>query len=756
MTEQKEKDDKLEELYTEKEVLMTEQKEKDDRLLKRQTVEIYLKLKIKLYESKLNSISYNLCNLILHETRTIKEIVFLPYRIFNLISKKHNKKTNQKDINKKFNNKKFEKELLDIFNNNNNNLVTYIDNQLLLYPKYSNLISKKVFIILKDLDTKIAVQYGVNYIDNNLDDISFLKVLVHRLKKINKYEKMYEYYKLLFSNTGDRTYFQEIIEYEYKCKIKDWQKYSNNKQIDMIEKDLDELLEIHKEYQDQIYRLFANSLTDFNSVLAFKYIKKAIEIYPTSISYSKLFDLHIRLGNIENALKSIPKNMENPTIVLKKSHWKENYSLINKSFPFPNKAKSKNDNSNKIFYLLHNSLPYHSGGYATRAHGLMSGVNNQEKYEMIGVSRLGYPKDILKLNSCKDILDEDYVNKIKYLRLKSDTRPGNTDYLEYIAKYAESICKKAVIERPLVIHGASNFMNGLAAVYSAKLLGVKSIYEIRGLWEITRISREPEFESTDLFTLNKTMETEAAKNADVVITITQALKEEMITRGVDESKIKVISNGVDTERFIPLIKDDLLSKSLLIDEKIVIGYIGSIVQYEGLDLLVKAVEILVNKGIVNIIILIVGDGASLEDIQYLVSSLNLDKYFIFTGRIPHEEVEKYYSIVDIAPFPRKGQPVTEMVSPLKPFEAMAMEKAVISSDVAALSEIIDDKRTGLLFKKDNIEDFAEKLELLINDGSLRNELGQQARNWVVKEKDWKILAKKLNNIYEDLLKKEGN
>ena len=124
-----------------------------------------------------------------------------------------------------------------------------------------------------------------------------------------------------------------------------------------------------------------------------------------------------------------------------------------------------------------------------------------------------------------------------------------------------------------------------------------------------------------------------------------------------------------------------------------IGYIGSLVSYEGLDLLISSLPWF-NKARIKFKLLIVGDGAYMEKLQDLTNNLGLTDLVLFTGRVPHEEVERYYSIVDIAPFPRLP-PVTEMVSPLKLFEAMAMEKAVIASDVHALTEIVQMKNRSL-------------------------------------------------------------
>jgi glycosyltransferase involved in cell wall biosynthesis len=294
-------------------------------------------------------------------------------------------------------------------------------------------------------------------------------------------------------------------------------------------------------------------------------------------------------------------------------------------------------------------------------------------------------------------------------------------------------------------------MNGLAVVYAARKLGIKSVYEVRGLWEVTRMSRQPEWEGSEHYNMIRNLEAQAAKGADAVLSITNALKEEMISRGVPAEKITVVSNGVHVDRFQPLQKDTNLANELGIANKTVIGFIGSFVQYEGLEYIVDAVEILVNQGYKDIVALMVGDGAVADEVRQRVTDKNLDDYFIFTGRIPHEEVEGYYSLVDIAPLPRKGLPVCEMVSPLKPFEAMAMGKVVLASNVAALSEIVQDGYNGVLFEKDNIKDLASKLEMLINDSTLRKRIGKQAREWVERERDWKHLSKKVIEVYKGLL-----
>ena len=211
-------------------------------------------------------------------------------------------------------------------------------------------------------------------------------------------------------------------------------------------------------------------------------------------------------------------------------------------------------------------------------------------------------------------------------------------------------------------------------------------------------------------------------------------------------------NGVHSNRFLPKPPSHELKQKLGIEsDAIVLGYIGSLVSYEGLDLLLKAIPEVKKKTENRFKLMIVGDGAFMEQLQTLCDELNLQEDVLFTGRVPHEEVEEYYSIVDIAPFPRLPLPVTEMVSPLKPFEAMSMEKAVIASNVQALSEIVIHHQTGVLFNKGDIDDLVLNLVNLIDDDVLRDKIGKQAREWVCEHRDWSKISETLSDVYHRIL-----
>ena len=431
---------------------------------------------------------------------------------------------------------------------------------------------------------------------------------------------------------------------------------------------------------------------------------------------------------------------------------REESKYLREEFSFSEKKPLTYNPFRNSFYLLHNSLPYNSGGYATRTHGLLSSINEIGDFKTMGLSRPGYPSDHGKHISKalpSYIPPSNVVDNVKYFRLKTETRSSKMLMKQYHDIYVSEIVEKAKFYNPFVIHAASNSRNGLAGVEAARKLGIKSIYEVRGLWELTRLSRQPDWEYSDQYHLLEKHETEACKGADVVFTLTRALKKILIARGVNESKIHIIPNAVNVKKFVPTTKDTKLAKELGIKkDEVVVGYIGSVVNYEGLDDLVEALSLLEDN--IKFKFLLVGDGAYYQKVLSAIDKHGMKEKVILTGRVPHEEVTRYYSLVDIAPFPRRPYKVCEAVSPLKPFEALAMEKTVLVSSCDALVEIIEHNDRGLVFEKGNIQDMAEKLKMLILDKKLRDRLAKTGLSWVKENRDWNVIAAKANKIYNDL------
>lgn len=409
--------------------------------------------------------------------------------------------------------------------------------------------------------------------------------------------------------------------------------------------------------------------------------------------------------------------------------------------------------SKKIAYILHNSLPYASGGYAIRGHGLATKLQ-ESGYETVVINRPGFPLDTNSEVKVSDITLEDTIDDLKYFRILSPSRIGLT-LLEYIKQASQALFEKFSIVRPSIVIAASNHLTAIPALIAAKQLGIPFYYEVRGFWEVTRISREPEFESSELYQKLSDFEALAANESHGVFTLNGPMKDELIKRGVPEASIRLLPNScrlsvLDSER------DLSLSAELGFPNHIpVIGYVGTFVQYEGLDHLAEACGLLKEKGI-EFRLLIVGNentaGTERGSITQIVADIarkyKFDDWLVMPGRIPHEKVESYYSLIDIAPFPRKPQPVTEMVSPMKLLEAAAMKKAIVVSSVKALVDMVQNMQTGLVFEKGNVKDLSEKMELLIRNPNLRKALGENARSWVENERTWDETANKLIEYLE--------
>lgn len=406
----------------------------------------------------------------------------------------------------------------------------------------------------------------------------------------------------------------------------------------------------------------------------------------------------------------------------------------------------------RILYLLHNSLPFNSGGYAARAHGLMKGVAALG-WDVHVVTRAGYPHD-RGIQPDEGHPATEVIDGITYHRMyELEEGYGQVNLLRYLEVYQRALVKKVEELRPSILHAASNHLNGLIGNSVAAWYGIPSVYEVRGLWEITRISRQPEFEGSEYFRMMVALETQACAESTSCLAITQGLIQEINGRLDLPRDIGYLPNGVEVERFSPRKPDTELRRKLgYTPDEVVVGYIGSVVSYEGLDLLMEALPLVRARASKPFKVLLVGDGAYMDEVEEACKEAEVEDLVYFAGRVPHEEVEAYYSLVDIAPFPRLPQPVTELVSPLKPFEAMAMEKAVIASDVHALTEIVQHQETGLLFGKGNAESLADALHTLIEDASLRENLGRQARKWVEEERDWRAISKTLDATYSNLLR----
>jgi glycogen(starch) synthase len=286
-----------------------------------------------------------------------------------------------------------------------------------------------------------------------------------------------------------------------------------------------------------------------------------------------------------------------------------------------------------------------------------------------------------------------------------------------------------------LVHAHSPALCGLAAAQAAHSRRLPFVYEIRSFWE-DGVDQSP---ASLRYRLARALETRVVRRADAVVGIAKPILQDIVSRGVPESRLFHVPNGVNSSRFVPRARDQALAEQLGVAGLPTLGFIGTFFPWEGVAWLVNAASTLHAKG-VRFKLLVVGDGAEAEAVRAAIKEKDACSYVNYIGRVPHEEVERYYSVMDVLVYPRHRLRITEKVTPLKPLEAMALGKAILGSNVGGIRELVDPGKTAVLFDADDVADFCAKATSLLNDSSLRDQLGRQAREKACKEKDWKTLA----------------
>lgn len=391
----------------------------------------------------------------------------------------------------------------------------------------------------------------------------------------------------------------------------------------------------------------------------------------------------------------------------------------------------------KLLYVASSSRPYHITGYTSRTHHLLEALKAQ-RYDVHCVTRPGYPFD---RPDSRNVTDSE-VHKIEgvlYERLPGKHR-REVDYDLYLSQASETIEQAARRIKPAIIQAASNYEAGLPALIAARKLGIPFVYEVRGLWEYTAASKKPGWESTERFALDERMEGLVAAEADHVFTLTNAMAKELVRRGAAASRISLAPNAIEPESFKrPSKNTTLLSQLKLGSPSFVVGYVGSVVGYEGLDDLLEAFAIMLDE-IPDAALVIVGDGDARYRLESRAGELGIKNRVVFTGKVPPAGVKDYFSIIDAIAIPRKPFQVCKLVSPLKPLEAMAMKIPMVVSDVPALAEMVEHERTALVHESGNPDSLAENLLRLAKDSGFGEALADAAYLHVTKERTWSTVT----------------
>jgi glycosyltransferase involved in cell wall biosynthesis len=362
------------------------------------------------------------------------------------------------------------------------------------------------------------------------------------------------------------------------------------------------------------------------------------------------------------------------------------------------------------------------------------------------VTRLGFPWD----NGVKGARLCDVIDGVSYHRLRgNDPTPGllGERLSETVLRAAELVKRL----RPAVLHAASDYRNALVALAVGQAFGLPVVYEVRGFWEETRLAVQgPGAAERECYLWHSARELECMRQADRVVTLAETMRWRLMERGVDADAITVIPNAVDTEKFVPAGRDEVLAARLgLAPDETVLGYISTFSSYEGIRYLIDATARLAADGR-RVRCLLVGDGEQRGELEAHAATAGVSDLVVFTGRVPHADVLAYYGLIDVFVVPRTDDRVSQLVTPLKPYEAMATGRAIVVSRVPALAEMIEEGQTGLAFRPEDADDLASVVEGLIDDPARRSALGSAGRAWVCRHRTWHGNGDRYLQLYRDL------
>lgn len=395
----------------------------------------------------------------------------------------------------------------------------------------------------------------------------------------------------------------------------------------------------------------------------------------------------------------------------------------------------------RILHVLDHSAPLHSG-YTFRTLAIL----REQR-------ALGW--DTLQLTSPKQGPGEsrqETVDGLTFLRTPSRAGTGLLAQMRLTAKRLE----QAVAEsRPDLIHAHSPVLNALPSLWVGRRTGLPVVYEMRASWEDAAVDHGSTREGSLRYRVSRSLESFALRRAAQVTTICNGLREDIAGRGILAERITVIPNAVDVAAFrFGAEPDPQLRRELGLDGATVLGFAGSFYGYEGLDLLIEAARRMLPAH-PALRVLLVGGGPQEQNLKAQAAAAGLQDRVIFSGRVPHAQVQRYYELIDVLAYPRLPIRLTELVTPLKPLEAMAQGRMFVASDVGGHRELIRDRETGFLFRAGDVAALQGALEELLARRELWPQIRAQARRFVEVERTWAGSVARYAEVYRRALTQVG-
>ena len=388
----------------------------------------------------------------------------------------------------------------------------------------------------------------------------------------------------------------------------------------------------------------------------------------------------------------------------------------------------------RILHVLDHSIPLHSG-YTFRT---LSILREQRK--------LGW--DTVHLTTPKQghsTSFDDEVDGMIFHRTPSAEGVGLLTQMRLTANRLGDVVRKT---RPDVIHAHSPVLNALPSLWVARRFKLPVVYEMRASWEDAAVDHGTTIEGSARYRLSRALESFALRHADQITTICEGLRQDIAMRGIPSERITVIPNAVDASMFQFGNEGDAgLRRSLGLEDATVIGFAGSFYGYEGLDLLLEAARRMLPRH-PSLRVLLVGGGPQENNLKEQAIAAGMQERVIFTGRVPHADVQRYYELIDVLAYPRLPIRLTELVTPLKPLEAMAQGRMFVASDVGGHRELVRHGETGFLFRAGDAAALEKAIEDVLAQPQMWSIIRQQARHFVESERTWAASVERYRQVYQ--------
>lgn len=395
----------------------------------------------------------------------------------------------------------------------------------------------------------------------------------------------------------------------------------------------------------------------------------------------------------------------------------------------------------RILHLLDHSAPLHSG-YAFRTLAIL---REQRKLGWQTV-QLTTPKQGATTSLADDI------DGWTFHRTPSAEGAGLLAQMRLTASRLDQVVRQT---QPDLLHAHSPVLNALPALWVARRRGLPLVYEMRASWEDAAVDHGTTIEGSARYRLSRGLESFALRRADQITTICEGLRNDIAMRGIAEDRITVIPNAVDVSEFrFGVEPDAALRQRLGLEGATVLGFAGSFYGYEGIDLLIEAARRMLPSQ-PNLRVLLVGGGPREAALEAQAASGGIAEQVIFTGRVPHDEVQHYYELIDVLAYPRLPIRLTELVTPLKPLEAMAQGRMFVASDVGGHRELIRDGETGFLFKAGDAGALVQALQDMFARRDQWPRIREQARRFVEIERTWTNSVARYREVYRRALATRG-